>query len=71
MPNTIAVAPLFQGSSYILKSPTIQSNESKMCKFSFQYHILKMNGFPSDEPVAILAVFMIEIQGESNFIPPL
>lgn len=42
-----------------------------MCKFSFQYHILKMNGFPSDEPVAILAVFMIETQGESNFIPSL
>ena len=69
--STIAVAPLYQGSSFILKSPKIESRESKMCQFSFQYHILKMNGYPSDEPVAILAVFMIEIQGEFNFITPL
>ena len=63
--NTIAVAPLYQGSSFILKSPKIQSRESKMCQFSFQYHILKMNGYPSNDPVAILAVFMIEIQVSS------
>ena len=69
--NTIAVASLYQGSSFILKSPKIESRESRMCQFSFQYHILKMNGYPSDEPVAILAVFMIEIQGEFDFINPL
>ena len=70
--NTIVIAPLLnQEDSFILKSPKIESKESKMCLFSFQYHILKMNGYPADEPVAILAVFMIEIQGWSNFIPPL
>ena len=69
--NTIAVAALYQEDSFILKSPKIESKESKLCQFSFQYHILKSNGLPTDEPVAILAIFMIEIQGWSNFIPPL
>ena len=44
----------------------MESKISEMCQLSFQYHILKMNGHPTStgEPVAILAVFMIEIHGE-------
>lgn len=68
----MAVAPLYEGSAFILRSPKIESKKSEMCQLSFQYHILKMNGYPTlvDEAVAILAIFMIEIHGELNSTLP-
>ena len=44
----------------------MESKINEMCQLSFQYHILKMNGHPTSagEPVAMLAVFMIEIHGQ-------